>query len=1244
MQKGFIDKNRRIFNLRKSQVENVLPEHYAQYYPKFISLLKLYYEWQKGEGPTDLLNHLFASRDINETEITLLSYIEDELLLGEPYSRSFGDEIERRAIANFSSTLFRSKGTKFAIEWFFRSFYGIDSEVIYPKQRIFQLNDPNSLIGTNSLSYITDDKLYQTYAMLVRVGIPISKWKDAFKLFAHPAGMYLGGEVLISGTDKVVSSHPSESTPLSQHVIPAYTLSPSSQTINEGQQASFTVFGSDVPDNTETVFYFIRHGTGNTSTTDSDFYGIYKIDAIENIVDLKSPGYVSINEVDGNAQGNFSIDTFLDSVDDELNESFTVYLSDRYGFVQASSTVQINNVPTTYTLTIDSSREEYIGSTGQSGTSPIINAFLEGDTIPFVITGIPSNPPNHQLHYYIEPIGTDKVDSDDFDSNSQFIMNPQPITVINDSARFTISTSITKNNSVEEDEFFRVILMNGSTVKDSSNSIVLRNLIPKFDILLDSNTIYEGSPLEGTIEIDPFSVGTRIDWYLGGDSDSRIAQGSGFFVADSVSNRFEIPFFEDDSVRIGGVSNLSLNLSPVGYTPDPYSTISFDLLDKPPTYEILADPVIAAKGESTTLHVKSKNVEEGSKVYLEIGYNQTDSTDFATVPPLFGSREELTINNLISDTYQVNFANSPGTTAKTFNIYVFDSSSNNNLLAQDQFIITPEAWTLTPNKSTVYNGGSVEWSVEMSGAQQGTYSYLLRMIDGSIATASQTFDSSYATSNYPTTFEGDFEITGDSGIGTFTTFIKSDVVFQGINKFTAEVRDQNETVLRTSNVVTLENSTVTQTLTLSVDDITEGEELVCFVQSSTNDTVYLEISGDASNRVQTKNKIVPLIADVTTRVSFGVTSYTDTYEDDLTGTIKFSIGSWPSGPNPTAIYSENFVIKNSDPTVILTVDDETPTEGNTVNFSIQGTNIKPTVYYRLANEVFNGRISEGVIDGSTTIKIESPHSITTGMVSSNSSIPGFVVSASQDLIRMSQPVSSPLSQGTVVYFANQEVFDDYDSSPIGQVNITNNAGSFALDLSSSSSYGKTIYEVAVYDSEYNGSLLSSQTIDIQPSGLNQSVDILLDGLDTTVTGTPKVYDVEVNGIAAQSSLKFYPNGDIYATGNESPSSNVAIKVGQWADPDQISGSDYTIVANIINGPTSPGVTDGSYSTSLVLSTIRTFSLNVSSPATAGTNSSAMTVSFTITETLNQQNTDTVVVYFAVKSSDVSDGAGAVQLE
>ena len=276
---NFIDKKRRRINLRDVHIENVLPEHFGSSYPKFINLLERYYEWQNQYDATELLNHLFAARDITETDLTLLNFIEDELLLGGSYFEGSGD---KRAAANFSSVLFRAKGSKYSIEWFFRSFFNLDPEVIYTKENVFLIadeNNPSSLIskiGPSSLRYITNDKLYQTFAILVRAGIPVNEWKKLFKLFVHPAGMYLGGEVLLESVAdlNLTSQGSGETTTLESPVI---TLAPSHEPVPEGITVTYTVgAGTSLNGAGATEQTYLYPGTykwylEHVSTVDDDF-------------------------------------------------------------------------------------------------------------------------------------------------------------------------------------------------------------------------------------------------------------------------------------------------------------------------------------------------------------------------------------------------------------------------------------------------------------------------------------------------------------------------------------------------------------------------------------------------------------------------------------------------------------------------------------------------------------------------------------------------------------------------------------------------------------------------------------------------------------------------------------------------------------------------------------------------------------------------------------------------------------
>lgn len=190
------DTTRRDINLRENQIDAVLPSHILQEYPKFVSFIKAYFDFEDQETSTSrFLNNMFETRDVSQTDLDLLEYFEDEYLLGQNYFKGF---IDKRTAVKYSSYLYRAKGTRYSIRQFFKTFFGIEPDVVYTKQYIFTLND--SKIGAESARYLTDNKLYQTYALQIRSELSLAQWKDAYKLMVHPAGMYLGGLTQIVGT------------------------------------------------------------------------------------------------------------------------------------------------------------------------------------------------------------------------------------------------------------------------------------------------------------------------------------------------------------------------------------------------------------------------------------------------------------------------------------------------------------------------------------------------------------------------------------------------------------------------------------------------------------------------------------------------------------------------------------------------------------------------------------------------------------------------------------------------------------------------------------------------------------------------------------------------------------------------------------------------------------------------------------------------------------------------------------
>ena len=182
-------------------VDQVLPDYFKEDYPKLIKLLEAYNQFEDSDqSPARLVHDVITSRDITANDLSLLSFIEDELLLGQSYFEGFDN---KRSAAKYSNTLYRSKGTLYSIQQFFRTFFGVTPDVRYTKEDRFMVGEDDSRIGFDSQKFITDDKLYQVFAILIKADIPVEAWREAYKLFVHPAGMYFGGQVLLEATGSI---------------------------------------------------------------------------------------------------------------------------------------------------------------------------------------------------------------------------------------------------------------------------------------------------------------------------------------------------------------------------------------------------------------------------------------------------------------------------------------------------------------------------------------------------------------------------------------------------------------------------------------------------------------------------------------------------------------------------------------------------------------------------------------------------------------------------------------------------------------------------------------------------------------------------------------------------------------------------------------------------------------------------------------------------------------------------------
>jgi hypothetical protein len=186
-------------SLSDNLVREVLPSYFTKDYPVLVSFLEAYYEYVQQEGEFgNVIDDLVNIRDLSSTELQYLDLILEEIGLG--ISQEFFTN-PREVAKNFAN-FFRVKGTKYSYEGFFRAFYNSPAELSYPKEQMFTVGDPISIIGSESPKILQDSRIYQFLSVLLKTEESLAKWESLYKKFVHPAGIHLYHEMQIKDTNK----------------------------------------------------------------------------------------------------------------------------------------------------------------------------------------------------------------------------------------------------------------------------------------------------------------------------------------------------------------------------------------------------------------------------------------------------------------------------------------------------------------------------------------------------------------------------------------------------------------------------------------------------------------------------------------------------------------------------------------------------------------------------------------------------------------------------------------------------------------------------------------------------------------------------------------------------------------------------------------------------------------------------------------------------------------------------------
>jgi hypothetical protein len=201
--KTLTDLNRLPISLKTSLVQDVLPEYWGSEFPNMVSFLEAYYEFlDSDENFGDLINDLYTIRDIEANTLSQLDLMFKEIGLGVSHTQFTSP---REVIRNFGR-FFRSKGTEYSAESFFRAFFNEDIEIVHPKNNLFVIG--KSQLGIDGLDVLQNGKLNQVLSVLVKSPVSIATWGNLYRKHVHPAGFYLGAEVLITTAFDLNASAP----------------------------------------------------------------------------------------------------------------------------------------------------------------------------------------------------------------------------------------------------------------------------------------------------------------------------------------------------------------------------------------------------------------------------------------------------------------------------------------------------------------------------------------------------------------------------------------------------------------------------------------------------------------------------------------------------------------------------------------------------------------------------------------------------------------------------------------------------------------------------------------------------------------------------------------------------------------------------------------------------------------------------------------------------------------------------
>ena len=123
---------------RSPLIASQFPSFYKEQGPNFIAFVKAYYEWMEQEGEIiNVSRSMLDNIDIDKTQEQFIDYFVRTFIQQIPYNIA----VNKQLLIKHCVDLYRTKGTKRAIELLFRLVFDESIEFYIPGEHLFKSSD-----------------------------------------------------------------------------------------------------------------------------------------------------------------------------------------------------------------------------------------------------------------------------------------------------------------------------------------------------------------------------------------------------------------------------------------------------------------------------------------------------------------------------------------------------------------------------------------------------------------------------------------------------------------------------------------------------------------------------------------------------------------------------------------------------------------------------------------------------------------------------------------------------------------------------------------------------------------------------------------------------------------------------------------------------------------------------------------------------------------------------------------------